>query len=67
MQKAGFARDVAEVPLTDLAVEAFRDQMKLAGVGPYLFPSDLSSAGHQTKFRTAWAAALLGPGSGTSS
>jgi integrase len=29
---------VAEVPLTDLAVEAVRDQMPLAGNGPYLFP-----------------------------
>jgi integrase len=37
---------VAEVPLTDLAVEAFRDQMHLAGNTPYLFPSDDNATGH---------------------
>jgi len=31
---------VAEVPLTPLAVEAFRDQIRVAGPGAYLFPSD---------------------------
>ena len=31
---------VAEVPLTDIAVEAFRSQIELAGPGPWLFPSD---------------------------
>lgn len=30
---------VAEVPLTDVAVEAFRNQIDLAGPGPWLFPS----------------------------
>lgn len=49
---------VAEVPLTELAVEAFRDQIKLAGDGPYLFPSDLNRTGHQRTFKTAWEAAL---------
>src|SRR5262249_47510688 len=49
---------VAEVPLTELATAAFRDQMKLAGDGPYLFPSDTSSAGHLTTFKTAWRATL---------
>lgn len=44
---------VAEVPLTDLAVEALRDQMQLAGNSPYLFPGD-SAVGHQTTFKTAW-------------
>src|SRR5882762_6704515 len=29
---------VPEVPLTDLAAEAFRDQMQLAGTSSYLFP-----------------------------
>jgi hypothetical protein len=37
---------VAEVPLTELASSAFRDQIKLAGDGPFLFPSELNSAGH---------------------
>ena len=31
---------VAEVPLTPLALEAFRDQMRLSPCSPYLFPSD---------------------------
>jgi len=44
---------LAEVPLTDLAVEALRDQMQLAGNSPYLFPSD-NSMGHQTTFKTVW-------------
>lgn len=29
---------VAEVPLTELALTAFRDQMNVAGPGSYLFP-----------------------------
>lgn len=49
---------VAEVPLTNVAVEAFRDQLQIAGNGPYLFPSDLGPSGHQTTFKTAWAATL---------
>src|SRR6202521_1509048 len=52
------ANGVAEVPLTELAVNAFRDQMQIAGNGPYLFPSDGSSLGHQVTFKTAWSAAL---------
>ena len=35
-------------------VEAFRDQMQLAGTSPYLFPSDENDTGHQTTFRTGW-------------
>ena len=31
---------VAEVPLTDIAVEAFRSQIEVAGPGPWLFPND---------------------------
>ncbi len=45
---------VAEVPLTPLAAEAFRDQMRVAGPGPYLFPSDLNPTGHQRTLKTAW-------------
>jgi integrase len=44
---------VAEVPLTDLAVAALRDQMQLAGNSPYLFPSE-NAVGHQTTFKTVW-------------
>ena len=45
---------IAEVPLTDLAVEAFRDQMQVSGPGPWLFPSDENPAGHQKSLRTVW-------------
>jgi hypothetical protein len=49
---------VAEVPLTELAVAAFRDQIHFAGSGPYLFPSDANPAGHQITLKTVWAATL---------
>jgi integrase len=52
------ANGVAEVPLTELAVNAFRDQIQIAGNGPYLFPSDGNPLGHQVTFKTAWSAAL---------
>ena len=42
---------VAEVPLTDIAVEAFRSQIELAGPGPWLFPSDNNPTGPQTNSR----------------
>jgi integrase len=44
----------AEVPLTALAIEAFRRQMAIAGDSPFLFPSDLNQSGHQTTFKTVW-------------
>ena len=31
---------IAEVPLTDIAVEAFRQQLAISGSGPFLFPSE---------------------------
>jgi len=49
---------VAEVPLTDIAVEAFRRQMELAGPGPWLFPSDGNRTGHQTDFKKTWGTTL---------
>ncbi|MPZ21902.1 MAG: tyrosine-type recombinase/integrase, partial [Luteitalea sp.] len=48
---------VAEAPLTDLAVEAIRGQMQLAGNSEYLFPRE-NCVGHQTTFKTAWRATL---------
>ena len=45
---------VAELPLTAMAVQAFRDQMALAGGSNYLFPSDESATGYQRSLRTAW-------------
>ena len=45
---------VGELPLTNLALQAFRDQIALAGKGDYLFPSELSTTGYQYSLRTAW-------------
>jgi integrase len=49
---------VAEVPLTPLAVHAFQDKVRLAGSGPYLFPSDNNPTGHLKTLKTAWHATL---------
>jgi integrase len=49
---------VAEVPLTPIAVEAFREQLTLAGQGEYLFPSDLNPTGHQVELKTVWSKTL---------
>ena len=49
---------VAEVPLTDIAVEAFRNQIELAGPGPWLFPSEGNRTGHQTEFKKTWQTTL---------
>ena len=48
----------AEVPLTPLALDAFRRQMAIAGDSPFLFPSDRNESGHQTTFKTVWAKTL---------
>jgi integrase len=49
---------VAEVPLTDLAAEAFRSQIRISGESPWLFPNDRNPAGHQGSFKKAWEVAL---------
>jgi integrase len=49
---------IAEAPLTEVALQAFRDQIQLAGPGPWLFPSGTDPAGHQKTFKTAWHATL---------
>ena len=49
---------VAEVPLTDIAVEAFRSQIEIAGPGPWLFPSPKNPTGYQTNFKKTWERAL---------
>jgi integrase len=48
----------AEVPLTPLALDAFRRQMAIAVDSPFLFPSDRNESGHQTTFKTVWAKTL---------
>ena len=49
---------VAEVPLTDIAVEAFRSQLGIAGPGPWLIPSPRSPVGYQQSFKKIWAVTL---------
>ncbi len=49
---------IAEVPLTPIAVDAFRDQLAIAGDGPFLFTSDLNSTGHQVELNTIWQKSL---------
>ena len=49
---------IAEVPLTEIAVEAFRQQLALSGTSPFLFPSDENEDGHQKTFKTVWHATL---------
>lgn len=49
---------IAEVPLTELAVQAFRDQIRISGTGDWLFPSDENPIGHQKKLKTVWHATL---------
>jgi integrase len=49
---------IGEVPLTEMAVAAFEDQARIAGPGPYLFPSEKNRLGHQVTFKTAWTATL---------
>ncbi len=49
---------IAEVPLTDIAAEAFRNQLSISGPSPYLFPSGANSDGYQKTFKTVWHATL---------
>ena len=45
---------VGEVPLTGLAIDAFKDQMAISGENPFLFPSDRNRDGHLKKLKTVW-------------
>jgi integrase len=49
---------IAEVPLTEIALQAFRNQIELAGAGPALFPSSENPNVHQKSFKGAWRATL---------
>ena len=49
---------VAEVPLTELAVEAFKKQVSISGPGPYLFPNSDNPSGYQASFKKVWATTL---------
>jgi len=48
----------AEVPLTPLAVKAFRRQMAISRDSLFLFTSDRNRRGHQTTFKTVWSKTL---------
>jgi integrase len=43
---------IAEVPLTSLAIEAFKTQMAISDEGPFLFPSDRNPNGHLARLKT---------------
>jgi integrase len=45
---------VAEVPLSPLALEAFKDQLQVAGPGSFLFPSNRNPSGFITTLKTIW-------------
>ena len=45
------ASGVAEVPLTEFAVEAFRKQIAISGPGPYLFPNPDNPSRSQASFK----------------
>lgn len=45
---------VAEVPLSAVAIEAFKSQMALSGDSPFLFPSNRHPGQHQTTLKTVW-------------
>src|SRR5437660_5224367 len=43
-----------KIPLTPLAIEAFKSHMLISGIGPFLFPSDKNPSGHHKNLKTAW-------------
>jgi len=49
---------VAEVPLTPIAVGAFRNQLSLAAPGDWLFPSSRTEGQHYKSAKGIWRAAL---------
>jgi len=49
---------IAEVPLTNIAHEAFRGQIRISGPGPWLFPSPVKKNAHQKTLKTVWHAVL---------
>jgi integrase len=49
---------VSEVALTDIAIEAFRSQIQLAGPGPWLFPGSRKNGEHQADFKKTWTRTL---------
>jgi integrase len=44
---------VADVPLSEIALKAFENQISSAGASPWLFPNE-SLSGHQKSLKTVW-------------
>lgn len=44
---------VSEVPLSDIALNAFERQIEISAPSPFLFPNE-EFTGHQKSFKTAW-------------
>ncbi len=51
-------KGVAEVPLTPIAVDAFRSQLSVAGPGDWLFPSPRTTDQHYKSVKGIWRSAL---------
>jgi integrase len=49
---------IAEVPLTPIALDAFRSQISLAGPAGYLFPNAKTTRGHQGSLKKVWRTTL---------
>jgi integrase len=49
---------ISELPLTKLALDAFRNQITISGNGDFLFPSDEMPTRHLRSVKTAWRNAL---------
>jgi integrase len=49
---------IAEIPSSKVALEAFQNQVAIAGNGEFLFPNDRNPEGHLKHVRTAWRKAL---------
>lgn len=45
---------IAEVPLTEVEISAFQDQLLLAGNGPWLFPSARNPSEYQRSIKKVW-------------
>ena len=48
------ANGISELPLTKLALDAFRSQIAISGNGNFLFPSDETPTKHLKSVKTAW-------------
>jgi integrase len=49
---------VAEVPLTKIALEVYRNQISIAGSSDWLFPNPRNPLGYQMSFKKSWSQAL---------